>query len=342
MNTMLQVVLSSPEVFENKEVDIPEVQKGQVLLKIRAVGICGSDIHTYYGKHPFVHTPIVLGHEVTGEVVLTGEDVKKVSVGDRVVLRPQRTCGKCRSCREGRYNICKELNVLGCLSTGASSEYFAVEESILYKLPSNLGFVSGTMIEPLAVGVHALRAGGFRPGCNVLVTGAGTIGNFTAQAAKALGAKTVMITDVSDQKLAKAQQSGIDHTINVKDTNLKDAVKNMFPDDSLDLIMECSASEIALNQVIDLAPKGINIVLEGVFEEFPRADLASVQDKELSLIGTLMYTDRDYVEAISLAKIGSINFDPLISKTFDLAESADAYKYIENNRDSAIKVVLTA
>ena len=141
---MKQVVLESPKTFQFKETEIPTPKEGEALLKIKAVGICGSDIHTYFGKHPFVHPPLILGHEASGEIVSFGPgDHSGLSVGDRVVIRPQRTCGKCRPCREGRYNICEKLNVLGCLSDGASSEYFAVETSILYKIPDYLSFAEG-------------------------------------------------------------------------------------------------------------------------------------------------------------------------------------------------------
>jgi L-iditol 2-dehydrogenase len=337
---MKQSVLIAPETFELREIDVPKPQRGEVLLKVKAVGICGSDIHTYHGAHPFVHTPIVMGHEVTGKIVELGTDVQGFSLGDRVVIRPQRTCGKCRPCRQGRYNICKKLNVLGCLSTGASSDYFAVESSILYKLPDHVSFYAGTLLEPLAVGIHAVKRGGGAEGKNILVTGAGTIGLMVAQAAKATGAASVMITDVSDFKLDLAKKCGIPYTVNVTSHDLKQCVTNTFGEEGLDLIIECSAVEAVINQAIDIATKGTNIVIAGVFESFPRTDLASVQDREYSLNGSLMYTHEDYVEAISMAKRKAVYLDELITKTFTLEQNKQAFEFIDQNKNVVQKVIL--
>ncbi len=337
---MRQSVLISPGAFELRQVDKPSPQNHEVLIRVKAVGICGSDIHTYHGAHPFVHTPIVLGHEATGEVVELGADVDSLSIGDRVIMRPQRTCGKCRPCEEGRYNICKHLDVLGCLSTGASSDFFAADSDIFYKLPENLSYTSGILLEPLAVGIHALNRGGGAQGKNILVTGAGTIGLVTAQAAKAMGAASVMITDVSDFKLDMAKNCGIDHNVNVATTDLKSAVNSVFGEDILDMIVECSAVESAINQAIDIATKGTNIVVAGVFEGMPKTDLASVQDREYSLIGSLMYTHDDYVEAINMAGKGLVYLDKLITNIFTLEQNKEAFEYIDKNRDTVQKVII--
>ena len=339
--TMKQVVLSASEQFQVRDVEIPALEQGQALIRVRAVGICGSDIHTYYGKHPFVHAPIVLGHEACGEIVELSDEQTDLRVGDRVVIRPQRTCGACRNCRLGRYNECKYLNVLGCLSTGASSEYFAVETQILYKIPDFLSYAEGTALEPLAVGVHAVKRAGSVEGKNVLVLGAGTIGNMTAQAALGLGAKKVMITDISAFKLGLARSCGIELCVNVAEESLEEAIEREFPDESLDLIMECTANEGVFAQAIDLAPKGIDIVIVGVFEDKPRVDMAGVQDREYRLIGALMYTDEDYRDAIRLAGDREVHLDRVITDTFPLVESASAYKHIEANRHTTQKVILS-
>lgn len=338
---MKQVILDEPKSFACRNVEIPVPGEGQALLKMKAVGICGSDIHTYFGKHPFVHTPIVLGHEASGEIVSFGPGAHDgLTEGDRVVIRPQRTCGKCRPCREGRYNICEELNVLGCLSTGGSSEYFAVETSILYKIPDTLSYAEGTVLEPLAVGVHAVKRAGDPAGKNILVCGAGTIGNVAAQAALGLGAANVIITDISDYKLKLARKCGISNTVNVKDKSLRDAVRETLGEEQLDLILECSAVESVLNDAIDIAPKGISIVIVGVFENMPRVDMAAVQDREYALLGTLMYTHEDYMDAVRLAGEQKADLKSLITKTFTFDQYAEAYQYVENNRAAAQKVVI--
>lgn len=339
--SMKQVVLNETKSFAFQDVEVPVPGEGQALLKMKAIGICGSDIHTYFGKHPFVHAPIVLGHEASGEIVSFGPGAHDgLKEGDRVVIRPQRTCGRCRPCREGRYNICESLNVLGCLSTGGSSEYFAVEHSILYKIPDSLSFAEGTVLEPLAVGVHAVKRAGNPAGKNILVCGAGTIGNVVAQAALGLGARSVIITDISEYKLDLARTCGISSTVNVKDSNLRESVDRILGGEQLDLILECSAVESVLNDAIDIAPKGIRIVIVGVFEDMPKVDMAAVQDREYALLGTLMYTHEDYVDAIRLAGEQKADLKALITKTYPFEQYAEAFRYVENNRATAQKVII--
>lgn len=339
---MKQVVLTGAGQFEIREVPIPEPGPGEALIRVRAVGICGSDIHAYRGEHPFVHPPIVLGHEAAGEVVRLGEGVTGLLPGDRVVLRPQKSCGVCRPCREGRPNICRSLEVHGCQCTGASSEYYAADASLLYHLPEGLPFDEGTMIEPLAVGVHAVKQGTRDVrGKNVLVIGAGTIGNLLAQSAAAMGAGKVMITDVSDAKLTLAGACGIQCPVNVSREDLGAAMEREFGPDGADVIYECSANPRALDQVLTLARKGISIVVVGVYAGHTQVNLANLQDREYTLTGSLMYLHEDYVQAIALVAGAHIHLGCLISGQFPLEQTAAAYRSIEAQHGEAQKVVLT-
>ena len=337
---MKQVTLVSPETFEVSQVPVPECQRGQALLKVKAVGICGSDIHAYYGKHPFMSFPITLGHEAAGEVIQVGEDVTNVKVGDRVLMRPQKVCGKCRMCREGRYNICKTLEVLGCQCTGASSDYYPVKAELLYKLPDGIDYDVGTIIEPLSVGVRAVNRPGDVKGRNVLVIGAGTIGNVVMQSAKALGANKVVISDVSDYKLDMARQCGADVTVNVAREKLEDVLDRELGIDGLDVVYECSANSAALNQMMRYGRKGMAFVIVAVYGKKPEIEMGLVQDREYEIFGTLMYRHEDYLTAIRLVSEGKVNLKALISREFPLEEAAQAYKYIEEHRDSVQKVIL--
>ena len=339
---MKQAILISPEKFEFREVEIPQVKAGEALIKVRSVGICGSDIHAYYGRHPFISCPIVMGHEATGEIVEVADGVKNIKKGDRVVMRPQKICGECLLCRTNRYNICKKLEVIGCQCTGACSDYFAVDAGILYKLPDNVEYDVGTVIEPLAVGVHAAKRGidGSLAGKKLVVSGAGTIGNVVAQAAKGLGADKVMITDISDYKLELAKKCGIDYAVNVAKTDLGEAIAKEYGEDGADAMYECTASAAALNSILEVARKGSTIVIVGVFSNKTTMNMANVQDREYQLRGSLMYTHEDYLDAIDLVKEGKVDLKTLISKEFALTDIAKAYKYIEDNRDTVQKVIL--
>ena len=338
---MKQVELVRPRVFALRQVPRPKPAPSEALIRVKAVGICGSDIHAYYGEHPFMSCPIVMGHEAAGEIVELGAEAAGLSVGQRVVLRPQQVCGACHMCRHGRYNICRDLKVIGCQSTGASSEYFSADASLFYPLPDALPYDEGTMIEPLAVGIHAVKQARDVRGKNILVIGAGTIGNLLAQSAMAMGAAKVMITDVADQKLRLARQCGIPCPVNVAGQDLGRAMEEAFGPDGADAVYECSANPKALDQILSLARKGIPIVVVGVYSGHAPVNLANLQDREYRLIGSLMYVHEDYVQAIELAGAGKIQLRPLISREFPLEQAQEAYRYIEAQKGLAQKVILT-
>ena len=214
---MLQQVMTNPGEIIFREVPVPEVKDDQVLVKIMNIGICGSDIHVYHGKHPFTSYPVTQGHEVSGEVVKLGKDVTVFHEGQKVTIEPQVYCGECYPCRHGKYNLCEELKVMGFQTTGTASEYFAVDASKVTPIPEEMSYEEGAMIEPLAVAVHGVKQVGDVKGMNIAVLGAGPIGNLVAQAAKGMGAAKVMITDVSDLRLDKAKECGIDVCVNTKD-----------------------------------------------------------------------------------------------------------------------------
>jgi L-iditol 2-dehydrogenase len=346
---MKQVILREPRKFETLDAPKPICGEKQALIRVRAVGICGSDIHAYYGKHPFISCPIVMGHEASGEIVELGAGASVLAgasglkIGDRVVLRPQHICGTCYQCKSGHYNICNHLKVLGCQLSGASSEFYAADADLFYKIPDGADFKTGTLIEPLAVGVHAVKRGAPQgaEGKRVLVIGAGTIGNVTAQSARALGAKDVIITDVSEFKLGLAKKCRLENAVNVTKIDLGGYMTEKFGPDGADIIYECTASEAGVNQALDLARKGVSIVIVGVYGSRVNVNMANVQDREYSLVGTLMYLHEDYVDAIRLLGGKKVDLKTLITNEFPFEKSADAYAHIDANRDSVQKVILT-
>ena len=231
--------------------DAPElrpVEKREIKLRIRKIGVCGSDIHVYHGKHPFTTYPVIQGHEYSGEVVEVGEDVRGVQVGDKATARPQRVCGKCPPCIRGDYNICNNLKVEGFQAPGTAQDYFILPQDRIMKLPDSLSYEQGAMVEPAAVGAHATARAENLKGRNVLVTGAGPIGNLVAQFAKARGASKVLITDLSEFRLRKAMECGVEFTCNVAMEKVADASQRAFGADGFDVVFECAGVEIALDQ----------------------------------------------------------------------------------------------
>ncbi|MDY5021600.1 MAG: alcohol dehydrogenase catalytic domain-containing protein [Blautia sp.] len=337
---MKQAILTSPETITFSEIDKPVIKPNEILMKVKNIGICGSDIHAYYGKHPFMSFPIRLGHEMAGEIVEIGSEVTGFEVGELITAMPQEFCHECEPCKAGRYNICNTLDVIGCQTPGAACEYFNVDAALVKKVPAELDAELTATIEPAAVGVHAVRRSGSVAGMNVVVLGAGTIGNVTAQAAMAEGAKSVLITDLSDYRLELAKTCGIPHAANTGKVSLQEAIDEAFGGEGADIFFECIGIGAAVNQAIECSKKGHDIVIVGVYGTTPQINMAWVQDREFRLIGSLMYVEKDFQDTIDYMAAGKINMRPLISKVFKFDEYQEAFKYIEKNKDTSLKILI--
>ncbi len=337
---MLQEVMTAPGKIEFREIPVPEPKKGEVLVKIMNIGVCGSDIHVYHGTHPFTSYPVTQGHEVSGVIEELGEDVTGFAIGQKVTIQPQVVCGKCYPCRHGKYNLCEKLKVMGFQTTGTASRYFAVDAQKVTHLPEEMSYEEGAMIEPLAVGVHAVKQAGDVAGKDICILGAGPIGILTAQVAKGLGARKVMITDISDIRLAKAREVGIDVCVNTKERDFAEAFVECFGPDKADVIYDCAGNDLTMDQAIQNARKGSTIILVAVFGKRASVDLAVLNDHELDLNTTMMYRNEDYLDAIRLVKEGKVQLKPLISKKFAFQDYLKAYQYIDANRESTMKVII--
>ena len=337
---MLQQVMTAPGVIAFREVPTPKPQPGEVLVKIQKIGVCGSDIHVYHGEHPFTKYPVTQGHEVSGEIVALGEGVAGFALGQKVTIQPQVVCGKCWPCRHGKYNLCEELKVMGFQTTGVASHYFAVDAKKVTPMPESMSLDEGAMVEPLAVAVHAVRQAGDVEGKDICVLGAGPIGILVAQVAKGLGARKVMITDVSDIRLEKAKECGADVCVNTREKDFAQAFVQCFGPDKADVIYDCAGNNVTMGQAIANARKGSIILLVAVFATRGDIDLAVLNDHELDLNTSMMYRNEDYLIAIDLVNQGKVQLKPLISKHFAFRDYLKAYKYIDENRETTIKVII--
>ena len=337
---MLQQIMTAPGKIEFREVPVPKPGEGQVLIKIMNIGICGSDIHVYHGEHPFTSYPVTQGHEVSGEVVEIGSNITDFHLGQKVTIEPQVYCSNCYPCRHGKYNLCEELKVMGFQTTGTASHFFAVDASKVTPIPEDMSFEEGAMIEPLAVAVHGVKQVGNVKGLNIVVIVAGPIGNLVAQAAKGMGAAKVMVTDVSDLRLKKARECGIDVCVNTREKDFGEAMTEAFGPDKADVIYDCAGNNITMGQAIKHARKGSIIVLVAVFAGMATVDLAVANDHELDIKSTMMYRHEDYLDGISLVKENKVYLKPLISKTFAFKDYLKAYQYIDDNRETTMKVII--
>ena len=338
--TMLQQVMTAPREIRFDRVPVPQPGPGQVLVKIKRIGICGSDIHVYHGKHPYTKYPVTQGHEVSGRIAAVGEGVTGFRVGQKVTIEPQVFCGKCYPCTHGKYNLCEELKVMGFQTTGTASEYFAVDQSKIDVLPEAMDYNEGAMIEPLAVTVHAAKRPGDVKGLNICVLGCGPIGILLIQSLKAFGAAKVLATDVSDYRLELARKCGADVVVNTKSADFGKAMVDAFGPDKADIIYDCAGNDITMDQAIQNARKGSVIILVAVYAGLAHCDLAKLNDSELDLNTTMMYRHEDYVDAIRLVGEGKIQLKPLMSKHFAFQDYLAAYEYIDNNRETTMKVIV--
>lgn len=339
-STMLQQVMTTPGKIEFHNLPIPEPGENQVLIKMKKIGICGSDIHVYYGKHSGTGYPVTQGHEVSGQVIKVGANVTAFQVGQKVTVEPQVYCGKCYPCTHGKYNLCENLKVMGFQTTGMASEYFAVDESKVTPLPDEMTYNEGAMIEPLAVTVHAAKRFPGLNGAKVAIIGCGPIGILLSQSCKALGAAQVLITDISDYRLELARKVGADFVVNTSKEDFGDAMLKAFGTDKADVIYDCAGNNTTIGQAVKYARKGSTIVLVAVFADLATVDLFTLNDHELTLDTTMMYRHEDYLDAIRLVKEGKIQLKPLMSKHFAFADYKDAYVYIEQNRETTMKVLI--
>ena len=337
---MIQAVMTKPGAITFQDVPRPAPAAGEVLIQVKRIGVCGSDIHVYHGQHPYTSYPVVQGHEVSGEIAEVGAGVQGFGAGERVIFMPQVTCGACYPCRHGLYHICDNLKVMGFQTGGAAQEYFPVKAEMVLKMPAAISLDQAAMIEPVSVAVHALSRAGSVAGLNVVVLGAGTIGNLVGQVAQASGAAKVLITDISHYKLAKARQCGLANTVNTSRADLGQAILQHFGPDKADLILECVGAQPTITQAVANARKGSTIVVVGVFGRKPEVDLGLVQDRELSLLGTLMYRKQDFERAIELVAAGKLALDSMVTHRFGFKNYLDAYKAIEESGGHYMKVMI--
>ncbi len=337
---MLQQVMTAPGAIEIREVPVPDIKEGQALVRIEKIGVCGSDIHVYHGKHAFTKYPVTQGHEVSGVIEKLGKDVKGLHVGQKVTIEPQLVCGKCHPCRHGKYNLCEQLRVMGFQAPGTAMQFFAVDAAKVTPLPEGFSLEDGAMIEPMAVAVHAVKQAGDINGKDIVVLGAGPIGNLVAQTAKGMGARKVMITDVSDFRLGIARQCGIDECVNTTAEPFNDAMLRVFGPDKADFIYDCAGNNTTMGQAIAHARKGSVIILVAVFAGMATVDLAVANDHELDIRSTMMYRHEDYLDAIKLVDEQRINLRALVTTRFPLREYLQAYRYIDEHREQTMKVLI--
>ncbi|HEV7420244.1 MAG TPA: alcohol dehydrogenase catalytic domain-containing protein [Mycobacterium sp.] len=300
---------------------------GEALVRTTVVGICGSDLHAASGHHPFIDLPYRPGHEAVGVVEAVGPGVDGSWVGTRVTVEPNLACGDCTQCRSGRYNICRELLVFGCQTPGALADSFTIAVDRLIPLADDLDDRHAILIEPLATPVHTVRraaeAVGDLTDRPVVVIGAGPIGLFALLAARHAGAR-VVVADLLESKRARAERLGAAGTFDPAAPDAVDAARRLLGGPAA-VVIDCVSRESSVAQAVELVDKGGAIMIVGVAAGATPVPLGLIQDRELALIGNLMYVREDFTAAVELLASGAVPIDEIISAEFDFERAAEAF-----------------
>ena len=339
---MRALVLSEYKHLDVREVPEPAVGGADVLVRVRACGICGSDVHGYDGSSGRRIPPAVMGHEAAGVVERIGAAVERVRPGDRVTFDSTVSCGRCDYCRGGRSNLCDQRKVLGVScgdyrQAGAFAEFVAVPEHIVYRLPDEVSFEHAAMVEPVSVAVHAVARAPM-PARDAVVVGAGTIGLLVIQALRAAGAGRVIAVDVDEGKLALARKLGAETTLNPTGVDVPSEVRRLT-EGGADVALECVGATEPIKTAVACVRKGGSVVLVGNVSPGIQLPLQAVVTGELTLLGTCA-SNGEYPRAIELLRTGAIDVRPLITLVAPLAEGPAMFERLYAREPGLMKVIL--
>ncbi len=342
---MKSLLLSGYNHLEIADSPAPVAGSGEVLVRVEACGICGSDVHGYDGSSGRRIPPIVMGHEAAGTVAAIGPGVDGYAVGDRVTFDSTVYCGACAWCQRGDVNLCDNRQVIGVSCGdyrrhGAFAEYIAVPQRILYRLPDNLSFAEAAMLEATSVALHAVRVSQVKGGETALVVGAGMIGLLTLQAARALGCARVMITDVDASRLGLAKEVGAEEVLHASGAELVAKVLEATGGRGVDLAFEAVGRSETVNGAIDCTRKGGTVTLIGNIQPEMTLPLQKVVTRQLRLQGSCASAG-EYLQAIELIAAGKIKVAPLITAIAPLEEGPRWFSRLHAREPNLMKVILT-
>ena len=308
------------------EVPVPTPGPGEVLVRVRATGICASDVAAFKGTHNFRRPPVITGHELAGEIVTLGQDVTGLRVGDRVALEPHVGCGHCDYCRQDNYHECPEKRFVGVGEwIGAFAEYVVATDSMCHTIPGRMPFDEAAMLEPFCVGLHAVRRADLRMGETVAILGVGTIGMMTLLAARCGGPGWTVVTDPSAAKRELAIRCGADVALDPAREDAAAAILKATGGRGVDVVFVAAAAPGVLDQAVNVCRRMGRIVIIASFFSGGGVEAKLVQQREQTVLGTSMYTGVDYRLAIRLWEQGRLGqFHTLVSERIRLDHAPEA------------------
>lgn len=341
MKAMLLTEYKNLEVTEMPE---PEIGSNDVLVEVRACGICGSDIHGYDGSSGRRIPPLVMGHEAAGVVTKVGGDIEDFAIGDRVTFDSTVSCGHCKFCRAGNINLCDNRKVLGVScgeyrQHGAFAQFVAVPQNILYKIPDGLAFEHAAMIEAVSIAVHAANRAPVKLGDTAVVVGSGMIGLLVIQAIRLAGCSQVVAVDLDDDRLQLAKKLGADVTLNAKTDNVVEEIMGLTNGQGADIAIEVVGATVTIETAIAATRKGGSITLVGNLAPRVEIPLQAIVTRELTVYGSCA-SNGEYPACIDLLERGDIQVEPLITAKASLEEGPGYFERLYNGEPGAMKVIL--
>lgn len=302
----------------------------EILLDVKRVGVCGSDVHIYSGHNPFAIYPRIIGHELTGIVEAVGDGVTSFKAGDHVVLNPATNCGICDACRRGHVNTCSKLEVLGVHRDGGFSSKCVAKESWAYMIADDMDWNTAVLVEPFTIGANVNARVGTEKGDRVLVVGAGVIGTIAMMVAKMKGA-TVTVADIVEANLAKAKEFGADNVINTKEKDLFDEGMNITDGDGFTVVIDAACVPGMFMQLLECAAIGGRVGVLGFSKDLTEINQFEITRKELTIAGSRL-SNKQFANVIEWFESGAIKPEGVINKVYPFAESINVIEQQYNGK----------
>ncbi len=338
--TMKAAVWHGGTDIKIEDVPRPKIRNDEVLVKVKAAGICGSELHAYEGVSQRRTPPLIMGHEFAGEVTEIGKDAKDPKLGERVTVDPLKRCGVCTPCVRGQGNVCRNVKLFGLHVSGAFAEYVAVPALNCYVLPDHVSYEEGAMTEPLSVALRAVNNTDVRLGDTVVVIGAGIIGLSILQAAKAAGAGRLVATDVVDYRLEFAKTLGADITINSKTEDAVSRTMELTDGSGADVVFEAVGLEATVQQGLNMLAIGGKLTVVGMMSKTMTLNVLSIVSRELQVRGSYAYASDDFRRGFSYIVNRKIDVRPLITNILPLEKTREGFEMMHEKKGNPLKIML--
>jgi 2-desacetyl-2-hydroxyethyl bacteriochlorophyllide A dehydrogenase len=344
VRTMKAGIYQGPHDIQIEEIAVPPVKPGHVLIANKVSGICGSDVHRYFGRWAQPKQKVATGHEFSGVVVEVGPGITEIAVGDRVCPECFAHCGQCTYCRVGQYNLCDDIRYLSVTGPGGFAEYSLIPASSLFHLPDSLSFEEGALIEPLAVSYRSILRTHVGHRDRVAILGAGTIGLLCVAVAKAIGVQDVIISAKYEHQARMAEKLGADHVIQIPTQDVETEVKALVNDGTVDAVVDTVAMDQTFHDALSIVRKAGTVCLVGGYTKPLTVSLRPIVSKELQVTGSSCYSysglKKDFDAVIALVAAKKVDATPIVTHRFPLEKVGEAFKTAADKTSGSIKVMI--